>query len=159
MDHEHNAISEMRVITISREYGSGGGEIAARLAHHLGWQLIDIVIIGRGSQVLLAQRRDVFHVRIVAPLEQRIAYVMRREGLDRAAAQSHIQLKDRDRVRYLQKHYREHPADAHLYDIMVNTSMLDLESAVDVLVFALERQAQRLSTPTGELGPATGLAR
>ena len=42
---------------------------------------------------------------------------------------------------------------------MVNTSVLDLESAVDVLVFAPERKAQRLSTPTGELGPATGLAR
>jgi len=34
-------IAAMRAITISREYGSGGGEIAARLARRLGWQLID----------------------------------------------------------------------------------------------------------------------
>ncbi len=96
------------------------------------------MIVGRGSQVLLAQHRDVFHVRIVAPLEQRIAYVMRREGLDRAAAQERIQRKDRDRVRYLQTRYHEHPADAHLYDIVVNTAVLDLESVVDALVFVLE---------------------
>jgi len=49
-------------------------------------------------------------------------------------------------------------ADAHLYDIVVNTAVLDLESVVDVLVFALERKVRQLSIPTGELGPATGLA-
>ena len=48
--------------------------------------------------------------------------------------------------------------DAHLYDIVVNTAVLDLESVVDVLAFALERKVRRLSIPTGELGPATGLA-
>src|SRR5271166_5230380 len=30
-----------RVITIEREYGSGGGAIAAQLAQHLGWNLWD----------------------------------------------------------------------------------------------------------------------
>ncbi len=37
--------AHMRAVTISREYGSGGGEIAARLAKHLGWQLIDHEIV------------------------------------------------------------------------------------------------------------------
>lgn len=31
----------IRVITVEREYGSGGGEIAARLASQLGWKLWD----------------------------------------------------------------------------------------------------------------------
>lgn len=30
-----------RIITISRQYGSGGGEIARRLAARLGWRLLD----------------------------------------------------------------------------------------------------------------------
>ena len=30
-----------RLITIEREYGCGGGAIAARLAHQLGWTLWD----------------------------------------------------------------------------------------------------------------------
>ena len=41
-----------------------------------------VVIVGRGSQVLLADRRDVLHVRVIAPLELRVAYAARREGLD-----------------------------------------------------------------------------
>jgi cytidylate kinase len=31
----------MRIVTIEREYGSGGGEIAAQLARQLGWKLWD----------------------------------------------------------------------------------------------------------------------
>jgi cytidylate kinase len=52
MDQEHNMTSEMQAITISREYGSGGGEIAARLAHRLGWQLIDHEVVERVAQEL-----------------------------------------------------------------------------------------------------------
>ncbi len=224
-------ISKMRAVTISREYGSGGGEIAARLAKRLGWHLIDhevvvevakalgvseaeaethdehvegivsrilssltvlqspapvgipvqlmtgsdaydearrrvvegalaagrSVIVGRGAQILLRDRRDVFHVRIVAGLEERIAYVMQRERMDRAAAQVRIQHKDRDRVRFLAAEHHESPEDAHLYDLTVNTNVLDLASVVDLLAFALECKAKRLSAPANELGPGAGL--
>ncbi len=234
-----DVIAQMRAITISREYGSGGGEMAARLARRLGWRLIDheivvrvaqalqvseadaeardehaqsllerllvglralqsasptagadlpsdapdllrtdaqaytaalrqtvegavaaghVVIVGRGAQVLLAGRRDVLHARVVAPLGARVAYVMRREDLNEAAARERIQNKDRDRIRYLQAQYNRHVGDAHLYDLVVNTAILDLESAVDLICLALERKAARLSAQPEELGPATGMA-
>ena len=233
MDEDRSAIVRMRAITISREYGSGGGEIAARLARRLGWKLIDhevvvrvaqmlhvseeeaeehnecveslaarifkglrsvhptmpvtvempltmdsrafhearcqiiegavasghVVIVGRGAQAHLAQRHDVLHVRIVAPLEARIAYVMSREGLDYAGAQARILQKDEERARYLQTFYHRHPSDAHLYDLVLNTGILDLESAVDVVEIVLERKARRLAIPAQELGPAVGLSR
>src|SRR5947209_6053561 len=235
MSDKQYDVSAMRAITISRQYGSGGGEIAARLAQKLGWQLIDheivaqvahelgitaeeaeardervegfiarvlstfqhaapaalvpavvppvspdfeehayrealhrvvetaantghAVIVGRAGQVLLAARRDVLHVRIVAPLKQRITYVALREGMDEATAQLRIQLKDRDRVRYLQMQYHRSVDDPLLYDLVLNTGVLDLDSAVDLICIALERKAQQLSVPTGELGPAAGLA-
>lgn len=232
MGENRDGIARMRAVTISREYGSGGGEIAARLAKRLGWQLVDhevlvqvakelgcteadvesydeqveslvsrilnslqivqptmplavptsesggqvyqqalrrvveaaaatghVVIVGRGSQVILGRRRDILHARVVAPLNARIAYVMRRESLDRAAAHARIQFKDRNRVRYLQAVYHLHPEDAHLYDIMVNTAILGLDSAVDLLCMALEHKSRRLTTPGAELGPVAGLAR
>src|ERR1700682_2528194 len=31
----------IRIVTIEREYGCGGGEIAQRLSEHLGWELWD----------------------------------------------------------------------------------------------------------------------
>ena len=35
----------MSIITISRMYGSGGSEVAARIAHALGWRLLDNAFI------------------------------------------------------------------------------------------------------------------
>ena len=232
MNQNIQTINQMRAITISREYGSGGGEIATRLASHLKWQLIDheivervanemgtsigtaeahdertegilartfnnlqslqpaymvgasseaflrneetylktvsrivhaaaaqghVVIVGRGSQVLLAQQRDVLHVRIVAPFEKRVDYVMKREGIDQAAAESRIKMKDYDRMKHLETAFHRKPEDAHLYDIVLSTSFLDLDSAVEIISLALQQKANQLSVKTGELGPAVGL--
>src|SRR6266700_694135 len=52
MVEDRNALSEMRAVTISREYGSGGGEIAARLAKRLRWQLIDREAVVRVAEKL-----------------------------------------------------------------------------------------------------------
>ncbi|GAC1305899.1 MAG: cytidylate kinase-like family protein [Ktedonobacteraceae bacterium] len=233
MDEDRGAIARMRAVTISREYGSGGGEIAARLAKRLAWQLIDhevvvqvaeklrvseeeaeehdecveglpsrifkslrlvhptmpvtvdipftvdsrafheargqiiegavasghVVIVGRGAQAHLAQRNDVLHVRIIAPLEACIAYVMSREGIDKAAAQARILQKNQEHAHYLETFYNRRPSDPHLYDLVLNTGILDLASAVDVIAIVLERKAKRLSIPVQELGPAGGLSR
>jgi len=233
MNEDFATINRMRAVTISREYGSGGGEIATRLAKRLGWQLIDhalvertalemgtsleeaeahdeytqgivsralnsvlylypaymvsappaaflsdedycrtvdrivraaaarghVVIVGRASQVILAEWRDVLCVRVIAPFEKRVAYVMQREGIDRHTAESRIHTKDHERASYLEREYHHHPDDAHLYDLVLNTSLLDLESAVDIICFTLEQKAKGLTKTTGELGPATGLAR
>ena len=224
----------IRTVTISREYGSGGGEIASRLARRLGWDLVDhaivertartlgttladaeahdesvggvlarvlegmrsidpayttmagvppegllftedyrrtteeivraaaerggVVIVGRASPVLLADRGDVVHVRVVAPFAERVAYVMRREGLDRHAAEARIHHKEHERASYLGREYHHRPDESNLYDLVVNTSRLDLESAVNVIRFTVDEIDVELAT-TGELGPATGLAR
>jgi len=222
----------MRAITISREYGGGGGEIASRLAKRLGWDLIDhaivervasemgtstqeaeahdehtegivsrvlnsmqylypvsmvnappeaflkeedycgavnrivraaaarghVVIVGRASQVILAEQRDVLRVQIIAPFDKRVAYVMQREGVDHHAAETRIHMKDHERARYLQMEYHQKVEDAHLYDIVLNTSLLDLESAVEIICFTLQQKARGLATKTGELGPAVGLS-
>ena len=233
MNEDIDPINRMRAITISREYGSGGGEIASRLAKRLGWRLIDhaivertalemgtstqeaeahdeytegrvsrvlnsmlylypasmvsappeaflsdddyrntvnrivraaavrghVVIVGRASQVILAGLRDVLHVRVIAPFEKRVAYVMQREGLDQHAAESRIHTKDHDRVRHLEMEYHQKLEDARLYDLVLNTSLLDLESAVDVISFTLQQKAKGLATKTGDLGPARGVSR
>ncbi len=233
MNQDPENINHMRAITISREYGSGGGEIATRLANHLGWRLLDheivervalemgttieqaeardehtegflarafsnlqflepayiagisadaflsseqtyldtvskivraaaaqghVVIVGRGSQVLLADQRDVLHVRIIAPFEKCVTYVMQREGLDEAASQSRIKMKDNDRMRHFETAYHRKLSDSHLYDLVINTSFLELNDVVEIISLALKNKATRLTVKTGELGPAAGVS-
>ncbi len=117
-----------------------------------------VVIVGRGGQVLLADKRDVLHVRVVAPLEQRVAYVVRREGLDTEAARRRVQAKDQARTRYMQTQYESQHEDPHLYDLVINTAILPLDSVVDQICLALEGKASRLSVPVEQVGPAADVA-
>jgi len=117
-----------------------------------------VVIVGRASQVVLADLHDVLHVHIIAPFEKRVAYVMQREGVDHHAATSRIHTKDHERASYLEREYHHHPDEAHLYDLVLNTSLLDLESAVDIICFTLQQKAKGLATKTSELGPAIGVS-
>jgi len=41
----------MNVITVSREYGAGGGEVARRLAETLGWELLDRELLHQAAAV------------------------------------------------------------------------------------------------------------
>lgn len=52
MGEKQFGIEQMRAITISREYGSGGGEVARLLAQRLGWELVDHEILVRIAQEL-----------------------------------------------------------------------------------------------------------
>lgn len=45
--HIHEGGFDMRIITISRQFGSGGRELGKRLADHLGWDYYDREIISR----------------------------------------------------------------------------------------------------------------
>jgi cytidylate kinase len=54
----------IRIVTIEREYGCGGGEIAQRLAEHLGWKLWDhllteeIARLANCSKAVVEQREE-----------------------------------------------------------------------------------------------------
>jgi CMP/dCMP kinase len=117
-----------------------------------------VVIVGRGGQFILGDRRDVLHVRVVAPLEARVAYVARREEPNKDTARARVQEKDRARDRNMQAQFRQKPDNPDLYDLVINTAVLDLDCIVDLICLALEDKARRLSVPAEEIGPAAGLA-
>ena len=96
----------------------------------------DVVLVGRGSQILLADRPDVLHVRIVAPEEFRIRIVMEEDGLDRAEAVKRIQKRDEQRRRYIKRHYdADWDAPEH-YHLVINTGQMAVEVAARVLAEA-----------------------
>jgi cytidylate kinase len=41
----------MKAITITREYGAGGGEVAKRLAEALGWEMLDRELLHQAAQI------------------------------------------------------------------------------------------------------------
>jgi cytidylate kinase len=201
-----------RVVTVAREYGSGGARIAQLLAGRLGWKLLDrclvekiaetaqikpevaekfdertdpwfdrladlfwqspggrgyiagplperfdadiaaqmarriieeaavigdCVIVGRGSQCILQQREDAFHVFIYAPRSERVARVLRRDpGRSKPEAEKRLDAEDAIRAAYVRDHYGEDWQNRHLYQLMISSCVGEKE-ATSIILSAL----------------------
>jgi cytidylate kinase len=66
------------IITVSRMFGSGGSEVAARVARHLGWQLLDNAVVDAVAERLGVSRAEVSSLEERVPsLSERIVSTLR----------------------------------------------------------------------------------
>jgi cytidylate kinase len=187
----------IQAITIEREFGCGGSEIANLLAQRLGWNLWDerltqeiarltrsspevvkkiewrrdpavyrvflsflrgafegglpptnrlalldarriaavselavnhalsddpCVIVGRGSQYFLRNRKDVFRTFLYASRDYKI-HRMVRGGMPERDAIEQVDTTDRDRAAFIKRYLKLSWPDHHLYNAMFNTEM------------------------------------
>lgn len=214
-----------RVVTVAREYGSGGGLIAQRLANRLGWKLLDrcliekiaeaarvelavaeqydehpdpwfnslakalwqggglrgfipsppesipgmldadkvaaiskhlveeaatignCVIVGRGSQCILQQREDTFHVFVYAPWAERLRRVRSRQlELSEAEAKAAIDAQDHARRTYVHRYFHLDWSNPHLYHLMLCSSLGE-DAAVSTIMQAMGRMPEESVPP------------
>lgn len=112
----------------------------------------DIVIVGRGGQVILRERDDTLHVHIIAPFDQRVDTLTRREGINRREARARITASDRARSDYLRRYYHVLWSDPALYDLVINMDKIPRAAGVDLIVRAQEglRGSQSSAPLTGQ---------
>ncbi|MBT3602596.1 MAG: cytidylate kinase-like family protein [Candidatus Latescibacteria bacterium] len=99
----------------------------------------NVVIVGRGGQAVLNEYESVLHVRVVAPREFKLGIVEERDGLEGDAAIKHMQQMAERRKTYLKRHYNIDVTDARLYHLTVNTGLLGMDAAADLVVDAARR--------------------
>lgn len=92
-----------------------------------------VVIVGRGAQASLADRRDAFHVQIIAPFDLRVARVRVRQGEPRPIVAERLRAGDEARRDYLRRFYNVDWRDPLLYDMVVNTAHLGVEAAIKLI--------------------------
>ena len=96
----------------------------------------DLIIVGRGSQIILGDKPDVLHVRIVAPLEVRIHRWTEREGISYEEAKKVVENRNRKHIDFIKTHFHEDINNPELYDLIINTGKLSLDKAVDLIIDA-----------------------
>jgi cytidylate kinase len=96
----------------------------------------NVLILGRGGQVLLRNEPGVLHVQIVAPLNHRIAVVMNRLGVSKRDAQNRIRTSDRARFDYIRRYHDADWLDASLYHLTINTGCVPAPIAADLIIAA-----------------------
>jgi cytidylate kinase len=93
----------------------------------------NVVIMGRGSNLVLKNFPGVLHVGVVAPLEFRIETTMSRAGMSREAAKKYIADEELARISFFKRHFKAHPDDPLLYHMVVNPGTLGIETSAVVI--------------------------
>jgi len=96
----------------------------------------DAVFFGRGSQLMLHSFDCAFHVLITGSTEKRIQRVMEEKKVGREVAEKMIHSSDRDKRGFLRFAFDEDWLNPHLYDLILNSDKLSIDSATRMIVDA-----------------------
>ena len=84
----------------------------------------NVVIVGRGANVITAKLKNTFHVRLIASLKKRIEHIKSLMDLSEKEALNYIKKEDENRKKYLKSHFQVDADDPLLYHMTVNTDLL-----------------------------------
>lgn len=102
------------------------------------YQKGNLVLVGRGGQVLLADKPGCLHLRLCAPLEYRVKRVMEKAGINEKEATEKINNRDRSRASYIKDHYQRDWSDPGLYHLTINTQLVPVEAITALVKQMLE---------------------
>ena len=95
-----------------------------------------LVVVGRGTQEMLAEREDTLHVFCYAPRKALIARTMHREGLSAEEAARLVDETNKQRDQWVRLHWERDRRALENYDLSVNTERLGIQGAADLIVTA-----------------------
>ena len=115
-------------------------EDLARVIQQLA-EIGNLVLLGRGSQFILEHDPKVLKVLMVADMESRVSFLTEAYRLNTQQAKRMIQQADKERAKVMSRFRPDEEHEATVYHMVLNTSLLSLESAKALLikaVYALE---------------------
>ncbi len=108
-----------------------------------------LVVVGHGAQCAFHQRPGALHVRLVAPIEDRVRRLAPRLGCDAARATTEARRMDEERARYIQRYHHRDWRDPLLYDLEFNTGRIAVDEAAEFVAAVVRGRATAQGTPQG----------
>ena len=93
----------------------------------------DVVILGRGSQYILHDHPEAFHILLIDDLENRIKFMMEHYDLSRKRAERVVSSEDKRRVNLYRRLGKSNYDDPSLYHIVLNMGRMSLDDAKKVV--------------------------
>lgn len=91
-----------------------------------------LVVLGRAGALVLRDDPRALHVRLDGPRERRIEQAVRL-GSDAAEIEKRLDANDRAREAYVRHFYHADPRDPALYHLVIDSTVMPLESVIDVI--------------------------
>ena len=108
--------SLQRVVRTIAEHGSG-------------------IIIGRGANYICSANAAL-KVRLVCPIEQRVARLAEIKGLSRRDATDLIERTEKKRTDFIRHNFHHGVADPEQYDVLLNSGTYSIDQIADLVLFA-----------------------
>jgi len=102
-------------------------------------ELGHVILIGRAGNIVTAKLPNVLHVRLVAPLADRIERICRDDHKTPAEARRFCLEEEQARTRYVKTYFHADINDALLYHLIINTSLVGCDNAARLIGDAVLR--------------------
>jgi cytidylate kinase len=104
---------------------------------------VGAVILGRAAAVVLRDEPGALHVRLDGPPDRRIGQAMVVYGVDRPTAERELKIADRARETYVERWYGVDPHDPRCYDLVINSTRINVDTCVELIALAATRRARK----------------
>jgi hypothetical protein len=94
----------------------------------------NVILIGRGANIITFYLNNSFHIRLVAPFESRLKYLIERKKLSKDLAKKILTKEDDVRKKYFYQTFRKDINDPTLYHKIINVSLFKEEELVEDLI-------------------------
>ena len=117
------------------------------VTHHVIDEVVQsgpAVLVGRGAQCVLAERDDALHVFCYAPDAALVRRTIEQLGLSKSDAEKRVADTNRQRERYVRRHWNRGWRDPGNYHVCIDTAWLGVPDAASLIV---ELARKRLLAP------------
>jgi cytidylate kinase len=106
----------------------------------------NVIIAGRGANMILAKEPGTLHVGLTSRKEERVKRIMGRVSLGREEAEKYTAENDKARNAYFQRYFKVHPEAPENYHVILNVDWMDYGQAAETIIQAVT-VLQQQTTP------------
>jgi hypothetical protein len=93
----------------------------------------DVIIVGRGANIITAKLQNCFHIRLIAPLELRVKNMETYYNMTPKEAAEFVKKEDEARNKYVKINYNRDVNDLTQYHLVLNTGQMSNEEIAEIV--------------------------
>lgn len=97
----------------------------------------NVIIVGRGGNIVTCNLPSAFHVRLVSTIEDRIKHVKEVYGYDNKQATEFLKKDDQARKNFISTYFHKQIDDPLLYHLTINTHQVNYTQAAELIADAV----------------------
>lgn len=95
------------------------------------------IIVGRGANIITQNHRKAFHIRLVAPAEDRTKKAVELYGRTAKEQTAFIEKEDKARKNFIKKYFHKDISDPLLYHLIFNVRLLKAEEIAETIALCV----------------------